>query len=412
MHLDIPFLKRPGTACYIWLLCHVLLFNVLQSKAQNQPIVLSDSASISLLTVSPGSELYAAFGHSGIRVTDFKQGIDVVFNYGTFDFNQPNFYSNFVQGRLNYMLSVDRHNDFIGMYIYEKRSVIEDELNLTAEEKKQVFTFLYNNATPENRDYRYEFFFDNCATRIRDVFEKSIGKRLQLNYTQDFQKKASLRDMLDLYVNNSKWVKLGFYLILGTPCDIEATPRMQTFLPDYLRTSFAKGTVIHQNDLPEPFVLSTTQVLKFPLEQQSSFFTSPEFIFPVILLLLLLLGWLQLRRGKYNKYFDLAWLLLYGIFGVFFLGMWFGTEHYSVEKNLNMLWAIPLYLPLSVAIPFIRSQQFYQKLFTLIAAAMLLLLSIHFFLPQPYHPVCLMLIIFAALRSIMVAHFLKTQYAD
>ncbi len=218
--------------------------------------------------------------------------------------------------------------------------------------------------------------------------------------------------MLDLYVDNSKWVKFGFYLILGTPCDVEATPRMQTFLPDYLRTSIAKGTIVHESGTTEPFVLSTRQVLSFPLDKSSNFFTSPEFVFPVVLILLFVLGWLPLRKGRYNKYFDLFWLLLYSIFGVFFLGMWFGTEHYSVERNLNMLWAIPLYLPLALAIPFIRSQQFYGKLFTVIGVAMVLLLAIHFILPQPYHPVCLMLIVFAAARSFMVARFLKTKHAD
>ena len=134
---------------------------------------LSDSSRVTLLTVAPGDELYSAFGHTGIRVTDYKNNFDVVFNYGTFDFNQPGFYTNFIKGKMRYMISTDRFDNFMDAYIYEKRSVTEQELNLTTSDKQKIFAFLYNNALPENREYYYDFFWDNCATRPRDVFEKN-----------------------------------------------------------------------------------------------------------------------------------------------------------------------------------------------------------------------------------------------
>lgn len=140
---------------------------------------LSDSSRITLLTVAPGDELYSAFGHTGIRITDYKNNFDVVFNYGTFDFEQHGFYTNFIKGKMRYMISTDRFEDFMAEYAYTKRSVTEQELNLTAEDKQKVFAFLYTNALPENREYYYDFFWDNCATRPRDVFEKVLGNRLQ-----------------------------------------------------------------------------------------------------------------------------------------------------------------------------------------------------------------------------------------
>ena len=132
MLTNYKILCRVILSCFLFLVSYVSLF----------AIQLSDSARISLLTVSPGNELYSAFGHTGIRVTDFKNEFDVVFNYGTFDFAQPGFYTNFIKGKMRYMISTDRFQDFMSEYIYEKRSVAELKLNLTPEDKQKVFAFL------------------------------------------------------------------------------------------------------------------------------------------------------------------------------------------------------------------------------------------------------------------------------
>ena len=223
-------------------------------------VQLSDSSRIALVTCSPGGELYSAFGHNGIRVTDFKNEFDVVFNYGTFDFNQPGFYTNFLKGKMRYMISTNRYEDFIYQYTYEKRSVIEEELILNPEDKKKIFAFLYHNALPENCEYNYDFFWDNCATRIRDVFEKNLGDRIKYN-TQHagFAENKTMHDMLRIYVGNRPWVDYGFDLILGLPCEITATPRDQTFLPDFLSKYFNCATVDGQ-----PFIADKKVLLAFP----------------------------------------------------------------------------------------------------------------------------------------------------
>ena len=132
---------------------------------------LSTKARVMLLTVSPGhEELYAAFGHSAIYIHDPEKHIDKVYNYGTYYYNQPHFYLNFARGYLLYGLSVSTYDRFQGYYAYFNRQVVAQVLDLSLEQRQQVFDFLENNALPENSMYYYDYFYDNCATRIRDVF--------------------------------------------------------------------------------------------------------------------------------------------------------------------------------------------------------------------------------------------------
>jgi hypothetical protein len=380
----------------------VFFFSILSFS---HAITLSDSARISLLTVAPGDELYSAFGHSGIRVTDFKTNMDVVFNYGTFDFNQPNFYVNFVKGRLLYMIDVELFQNFKSMYVYEERAVTEDLLNLTTEEKQHIFSYLYNNAKPENRDYRYEFFFDNCATRIRDVFEKELGKKLVFHY-ESFDTNYTLKQMLDLYVAKSPWVQFGFYLILGMPCEVKATPRVQAFLPDYLQKVFQTASLQTPNG-DERFVNATNVLLDYPLPVAENDFFTP---LNSMLLLLLMFVILSIAEWKFKKQFLFFDGMLFGIAGVlgcFFLCMWLFTEHYSVPKNLNMLWAIPLHLPVVFLLMFKSLRKYLAKWFLFTAVLMVVLLLLKGILPQPYHVAVLPVIAALGLRAWLLSIKLK-----
>ena len=133
---------------------------------------------ISLLTCDPGDQLYSAFGHSAIRVLERTTGEDLVFNYGTFDFNTPYFYVKFTQRTLDYMLSVSTYERFLAEYNYYQRDVREQVLDLSPEQIERLVEFLQINYRPQNRFYRYDFFYDNCATRIRDVMDRVLGKQL------------------------------------------------------------------------------------------------------------------------------------------------------------------------------------------------------------------------------------------
>lgn len=300
---------------------------------------LSDSSRISLLTCAPGEDLYSAFGHTAIRVTDYKQQLDIVFNYGTFDYSQPYFYINFIRGRMLYMLTVEQWNDFVLEYAEDKRTVTEQDLNLSAGDREGIFDFLYTNSLPENREYYYDFFWDNCATRPRDIFEQVLGSRLQYHTdTAGFKKNYTLHDMLRLYVCDRPWVNCGFDLILGLPCEKIATPRDQTFLPDYLAKYEACATIDGS-----PFVTNTHLLLQYPPVKTGTVY-KPIYITLLPLLLGLAVFNRERRKRKHNYYFDFSVFFIAGLLGCILLSLWVFTTHYSTPKNLNMLWLIPAHI--------------------------------------------------------------------
>ena len=364
---------------------------------------LSDSARISLVTCAPGNDLYSAFGHNGIRVTDYKNEFDVVFNYGTFSFEQPGFYTNFIKGKMRYMVATDRFSDFIDEYIYEERGVTELELNISSEEKQQLFAALYTNTLPENREYFYDFFWDNCATRPRDLIEKILGNRLQY-HTENagFAQNKTMHDMLRMYVGNRPWVNYGFDLILGLPCEVEATPRNQTFLPDYLEKYFETATLDSK-----PFTSKKIYLLRYPLPKMEAGFR-PIYLSLLLFLIGFIIAYFEKRNKTHYYRFDFLLFITAGLLGTLFLCMWLFTVHYSVPKNLNMLWLIPTHL---IACFFLLPKQKMEWLkyyfgFTFLIQIVLLL--IWNWSPQPFNIAAMPLVFLLSYRaaSITIAiHF-------
>ena len=392
-----------------YLLLAVLI--TLSYRCIAEEIELSDSSNITLITCSPGEELYSAFGHNGIRVTDYQQGFDVVFNYGTFDFNQSGFYSNFVLGRMRYMLSTDRFEDFIAQYKYEQRSVIEQQLRLTPEDKKQIFSFLFHNAQPENREYLYDFFWDNCATRPRDVFEKQLKERLQfqLDSSCGFETGKTMHDMLRIYVGERIWAAASFDLILGLPCEVPATPRHQTFLPDYLVKYFNCSTL---DGLP--FVTGSRYLLQYPPPVFNIPFT-PLHLCLIILAIGVLITIINLRHPYRFRWFDFILFFSTGLMGLLFLSLWIFSSHYSVPKNMNMFWLIPTH----VLVPFflIRKNIPYllRYYFLITAVVQMLLLILWKWNPQPFNIAFIPVIVLMAVRSFALFHtltFIKSPNRD
>lgn len=370
------------------------LFVFLLSLLNCQAVELSDSSRVSLLTVSPGEELYSAFGHTGIRVTDYKNQFDVVFNYGTFDFDQPGFYTNFLKGKMRYMISTDRFEDFISEYKYEKRSVAEQELNLEPGEKQKVFQFLYTNALPENREYFYDFFWDNCATRPRDVFEKTLGNKLQY-HTENagFVQNKTMHDMLRVYVHDRPWVDYGFDLILGLPCEKIASPRDQTFLPEYLAKYVGSATIYGQ-----PFVTSRKFLLLYPLKSISPPFLPIHLSFAFVIVFMGI-WYAERKTGRHYYTPDFVLFLLTGILGTLFLCMWLFTSHYSVPENMNMLWLIPSNLVIAFVLLKKNKPVWLKYYFAATYIIMILLFIAWKWLPQPFNPAVAPLIFILAFRS-------------
>lgn len=375
-------------------LCFLLLLlaGIFNAKA----IELSDSAQVSLLTCSPGEELYSAFGHTGIRVTDYKNEFDVVFNYGTFDFAQTGFYTNFIKGEMRYMVAADRFDDFRDQYIYEQRRVEEQVLNLTTEEKQKIFAFLFWNAKPENREYLYDFFWDNCATRPRDVFEKALNGKLQYSYT-GFDTTKTMRQTLKPYVAQMPWVDFGFDLILGLPCEIRATPRHQTFLPDRLQLLFEHATINGQ-----AFVTARNVIVDLPFQPKPFTGVTPLMATFVLLILGLAANLWERFKNTYLWSIDVALFFTAGLLGTFFLCMWLFTSHYSVPENLNMLWLLPTHLIASVLLMRKNKPAWLAYYFAATFVFMLLLIVTWKWNPQPYSLAALPLILLLANRALKI----------
>jgi hypothetical protein len=376
---------------YLVILC-ILIVPQLSILAQD-----SSHIRISLLTCTPGEELYSTFGHSGIRLYDSSRAAndhpDIVFNYGTFNFDDPGFYMKFIRGKLLYFVSTADFNDFKEEYQYTNRGITEQVLNLTGEEKIAIERFLFENIKEENKYYKYDFFFDNCTTRPRDII---------LNHKKDkphikavMPDGTRFRQAIHLYLdkNNKQWSELGIDILLGVPTDAVMTPEQSEFLPDNLMKAFDSSNNHHQ------LVLSSTNLYPIKnINEQSSFFT-PMVAFGLLLLLIILL---DLSKNKWAASFlsgfDGLLFFLTGALGVFLIFMWVGTDHSMTKGNYNLLWAWPTH---AVAAFFINSKkQWVKKYLFITAVGLVIVLLSWFFLPQQLNNSLILICLLLLFRSI------------
>jgi len=311
----------------------LLFFILMANIGFSQQVNYSDNLTISVLTCGTGDELYSQFGHSAFRIIDHKNRIDVVYNYGIFDFSKPNFYTNFVKGKLYYMLGYNSYYNFIQQYKYENRSVFEQELNLNITQKGKLVAFLQNNAKPENATYQYTFFYNNCATKIRDVLEEVFPnqlvfkKYLKTNFTQ--------RDLINNNVPHNSWSNVGINIALGSVIDEKATPRDYQFLPEYIAKSFTHAT-LNGNSL-----VKKERLLLGEKEMPSNFnLFSPYVVFTLLGLLILLITYFDYKKESRSAYLDLILHFSTGFLGLAVLLLWLVTYHAETKGNLNILWAV------------------------------------------------------------------------
>lgn len=334
-------MKRP-IRCFLAIISFSLSFLLLGKVANSQAVTLSDSARISLLTCSPGDELYSVFGHSAIRVTDPLVGVDIVFNYGTFDFSDPNFYSNFVMGRLNYILSVSYFQNFYLSYVDEDRWIYEQVLNIDKFQKQFLLDSLLINYRPENRYYLYDFFFDNCATRIRDVFVEGISNPIAFDYSS-LEPNKSFRQLLMPLLTQKPWARLGINLALGLPSDRIAQPWDYMFLPNHMLTAFQYAH-FNSNAAQMPFATEPKVLLEGkPISDHRSL-NQPLLIFLLVLLVALFITYRDFKKKSASHWFDRLLFGSVGLLGVVLVFLWFFTDHKVFVVNLNVLWANPLNL--------------------------------------------------------------------
>ena len=349
---------------------------------------------VSLLTCSPGAELYSIFGHTAIRVKS-NSNFDIIYNYGTFDFEDPDFYKNFVKGKLDYFVSAEKFDVFMREYEYENRGVIEQDLNMTCEERYKLFNALRENSKEENKYYKYQYLFDNCSTRPRDIIIKGFNDRVSFkNILPD--PPPTYRDMIHEYLDRGKqyWSEFGIDLLLASRIDRKVSNLNGMFLPDYLMKGFDSATVDGRKTISGKRVL----IRNVPaLNEGESWFTPLVFtsilLVTGIILLFLKSPWAQ---GFANA-FDIGYFLILGLMGCFMLFMWFGTDHELCRDNFNLLWALPTHMLMSFFI--LKTRPFVKKYFGLTAILSALLLISLPILPQEMNTAFLPLILLSAIRS-------------
>ena len=355
---------------YILLL---LLFLCASSKAQFVP--LSESSEISILTIGPGAELYDKFGHSAFRINDPATGQDVVFNYGVYDFDTPNFYTKFAQGKLLYQLGVSYYESFYNSYVAQNRWVKEQTLNLSQAEKQAISDFLWNNAKPENKKYKYDFFFDNCATKIRDVVQEVLGNKLEFK-EDHIKEEYTFRQLIQQNLQANSWGSLGIDIALGAVIDRKAKPIEYQFLPRYVYEG-AANAVINRNGVSESLVNKTTTLFKnTPTPTENNFFLSPLFVLGLLGLLIVFITYRDFKRKVRSRYLDASLFFFTGLIGLFLLLLWFATDHTATANNYNLLWAFPISVFMMFAIAK-RNVSPRLKRYVFLLLLLLILLVIH-----------------------------------
>lgn len=322
----------------VWLFC---LFALSFFSAHAQ----TDSGShlrVSLITCGVGDEIWETFGHTAVRIIDSAAGTDMVYNYGTFDGFDENFELNFMRGKLLYSLSDYPYKYFPKEYINANRSVEEQVLLLDDKAKQQVKAFLEWNALEENRYYKYDFFFDNCATRIRDIFPKSLGKDFKFGQTIPADSRMTYREIMNVYFYRTHWERFGINILLGSRIDKVMSNTDIMFLPDYLRDGITGGTL---NGRP----IATKPELLVPGSPEKPTGINQPVLLTICLAALTIIGLSVKKLKPLGNVMSFLLLFVTGLLGCLVVVMWFGTDHQGCRDNYSLLWALPTNLILSVA---------------------------------------------------------------
>ena len=357
-------MQRLLTKYYVTVLCALCATGTLEA-APRLPLPADpapsqqqeDSVKVSLVTFYPGSEPHNIWGHSEIRV---QQGpIDLYFNYGVFDFQAPAFMWRFMLGETDYLCQpVPRAFSTIGM---EQRRMVEQELNLPQDRAIAVRDFLWNNAQPENREYRYKFLSDNCSTRPRDIIELAAGEGLQYpafspatilkGSSQEDRTTVTYRDILAHYCRNYAWEKFGIDLVLGWDVDTALDQRATMFIPMLLMDAVADATIT-TDGVTMPLVKATT----VPIDKSTDgnvrpptpWYLSPITVAILVLALTLLMSCRDWRRRDVSRWFDTILFAVGGLAGCLLFFLIFFSAHEATSPNINIVWLHPLLLLLAV----------------------------------------------------------------
>jgi len=353
-----------------------------------------------LLTCSPGTAVYSIYGHSALRIINPEQNSDLVYNWGIFDFSTPNFAWKFAKGRLMYQLGVDTYDKFLQIYFFEQRWVQSQRINLDNDEINRLYELINENLKPENVKYHYDFFYDNCSTRIRDILEKSVGVKL-LYPPEERKGIPTFRDKIGEYQMPYPWLKLGVDLLVGTPGDKKAFFRERMFLPVDMQNGLSDA-VISRDGKMIPLLQNPETVLEFPSpEKKQIFYTSPIFIFSLLLIGIILFSALY-RNKKANKILDIVVFSVFSVLALLMVFFNFFSGHPQLKWNLNMIWLNPFIILCLASVVFNRDWQIWFRIVFVMA---LLLTVILLIFPGAFNNAFIPMLLILLLRSAARAGF-------
>ena len=376
----------------------ILLLLLLGQEIISQEV---PSADIYLLTCGPGTETYSVYGHSALRIVIPEKNSDVVYNWGVFDFATPHFVWKFAKGRLDYSLGISSYNNFLRDYFLEGRWVVSQKLNLETADIEKLFQLIAENLKPENLTYRYDFFYDDCSTRIRDLIEKAVGENLIYPPAEANKDMPTFRYLTGEYEKVIPWTEAGIDLIMGSPGDKKASFRDRMFLPIELKNGLSE-LLIRRNGKLIPLLTNPDIVVDFkqPVFKEK-FLTSPMFVFSLLLIIVIFLtGYFREKRAN-----NLVDTVIFGVFSILALMMIFFnffTDHHQMKWNLNILWLNPFIILCFISLLLKKDWMIWFRVVFFMAAGFLALLVV---LPQHINNAFVPLIIILILRSSIRSDF-------
>jgi hypothetical protein len=373
----------------------LIIFNI--QNGFSQP---SDDTIVYLLTCGTGTETYSIYGHSALRIVVPEQKTDTVFNWGIFDFSAPYFAWKFAKGRLDYSVAGESLQMFLRTYFYEQRYVVSQKINLDAGETRKLIALIKENIKPENVKYRYDFFYDDCSTRIRDLLEKSIGEKL-LYPPAESGKLPTFREMVGKYQNPFPWLNFGIDLIMGSPGEKKASFRDRMFLPIDMKNGLSE-TVINRNGKMTPMLQNPEVILDFeiPVVKQM-FLISPVFVFTLLLIIIIISSSL-FKHIKVNNFIDIVLFSVFSVLAIMMIFFNFFTDHQQMKWNLNIIWLNPFIIVCLLMLLLKRTAVVWFRIVFVIS---LFFLVIHLVLPQAFNIAVLPLVLMLLVRSSLRAEF-------
>jgi hypothetical protein len=313
----------------------IVIFPTIATIAQ-----IPDSIEVYLLTCDPGLEIETVYGHSAIRVINHISKTDSVYSWGVYDFAAPHFAWNFAKGRLRYQVKGEPTDSFLEDYFLEQRSVISQKINLLKEEKISLIRSININLLPKNKFYLYDFFYDNCATKIRDLLEQTNDTALVYPIGNG-TKITTFRKLVNEAQKPLPWLTFGTDLLIGIPGDKIADTRDQMFLPEYLMKNLS-ATRVSRNNKQITLLQDQVTLLFFKRKEAKDLgLFQPVWVFSILATIIILLS-IRIHNGRFMLWLDRILFLVFVVLSGFQIFFNFITDHDATKMNLNIIWLNPI----------------------------------------------------------------------